>query len=65
MIASKIFFTKGVGQHKEKLQSFELALRDAGIAPYNLVRVSSILPPKCKIVSRKQGLSEKMYISFP
>jgi arginine decarboxylase len=50
-VASKIFLTKGVGRHREKLSSFELALRDAQIAMFNLVRVSSIFPPKCKLVS--------------
>jgi arginine decarboxylase len=55
-VASHLFLTKGVGQHKEKLVSFELALRHAKIAPFNLVRVSSILPPHCKIVSREKGL---------
>lgn len=53
----KVFFTKGVGKHKEKLGSFELALRDAGIEKCNLVKVSSILPPKCKIISREKGLA--------
>lgn len=53
-----MFFTKGVGKHKERLESFELALRDAGIEKYNLVRVSSILPPGCKVVSREAGLKE-------
>lgn len=53
-----MFFTKGVGKHKERLESFELALRDAGIEKYNLVRVSSILPPGCKVVSREAGLRE-------
>ncbi len=56
MVPSKVFLTNGVGRHKEKLASFELALRDAGIAQCNLVSVSSILPPYCKIVSRKKGL---------
>ncbi len=55
-VPKKIFFTKGVGRSTEQLTSFELALRDAGIAPYNLVTVSSILPPQCKIISRKEGL---------
>jgi len=50
------FFTKGRGIHREKLNSFEMALRDAGIAKYNLVRVSSIFPPHCKILSQKQGI---------
>lgn len=52
----KIFLTKGVGVHKEKLASFELALRDAYIAPYNIVRVSSIYPPHCKLISKESGL---------
>jgi len=47
-----------VGTHKEELRSFELALRDAGIEKCNLVHVSSILPPRCKIISRSQGLKE-------
>jgi len=56
MVPKRIFFTKGVGKHKERLTSFELALRDAGIAAQNLVRVSSIFPPQCKLISRKEGL---------
>ena len=50
MVPKRIFFTKGVGKHKERLTSFELALRDAGIAAQNLVRVSSIFPPQCKLI---------------
>ena len=56
MVPKKIFFTKGVGKHKERLTSFELALRDAGVAAQNLVRVSSIFPPQCKLIPRSQGL---------
>jgi arginine decarboxylase len=56
IIPKKIFITKGVGRHKEKLASFEAALRDAGIAPFNIVRVSSILPPGAKILSKSKGL---------
>ena len=55
-LAKKIFLTKGVGVHKEKLSSFELALRDAGIAPFNIVRVSSIYPPYCKLISQEAGV---------
>jgi arginine decarboxylase len=50
-----MFFTKGVGKHRNNLQSFEIALRDAGIEHLNLVYVSSIFPPGCKILSRAQG----------
>lgn len=56
MIPKKMFFTKGVGAHKDKLASFELALRKAGIEKCNLVCVSSIFPPGCKIISREEGL---------
>ncbi len=54
-VPKELFFTKGVGKHREKLTSFELALRSAGIAACNLVRVSSIFPPGCKILSRRTG----------
>ena len=58
LIPKKVFFTKGVGRHKFELQSFELALRDAGIEKFNLVSVSSIMPPGCEIISREEGLKE-------
>jgi arginine decarboxylase len=51
-----MFFTKGVGIHREKLASFELALRDAHIAHLNIVSVSSIFPPDCKIIAIEKGL---------
>lgn len=57
-VPKKVFFTKGVGTHKEELRSFELALRDAKIEKCNLVQVSSILPPQCKIVSINEGIKE-------
>jgi arginine decarboxylase len=56
MVPKRVFLTKGVGKHKERLTSFELALRDAGIASQNLVRVSSIFPPNCKVIPRALGL---------
>jgi arginine decarboxylase len=36
--------------------SFEMALRDAGIAHLNLLKVSSIVPPRCQRVEREEGL---------
>jgi arginine decarboxylase len=51
-----VFLTKGVGKHRERLTSFELALRAAGIAEFNLVRVKSIFPPYCKLISQQEGL---------
>jgi arginine decarboxylase len=58
MVPKKIFFTKGVGRHKHELQSFELALRNASIEKCNLVKVSSIVPPGCKIISKEKGVKE-------
>lgn len=56
MIPTKFFLTKGTGTHKEKLGAFEFALRDAGISSFNLVSVSSILPPNCKKITKEKGL---------
>ncbi len=57
-VPTKIFFTKGVGRHKEYLTSFELALRSAGVEICNLVTVSSIYPVGCKKISKEEGLKE-------
>src|SRR5436305_5572167 len=56
-VPTKAFLTKGVGRHREKLTSFEMALRDAHLANFNLVRLSSICPPHCELVDREEGLS--------
>ncbi|MAT38301.1 MAG: arginine decarboxylase, pyruvoyl-dependent [Ectothiorhodospiraceae bacterium] len=55
-VPQQIFFTKGVGRHKDYLTSFELALRAADVEQQNIVTVSSILPPKCKIIKPKVGI---------
>ncbi len=57
-VPNQVFFTKGVGRHKDYLQSFELALRDAGVERCNLVTVSSILPPGCRRISVAEGLKK-------
>lgn len=57
-VPSKAFFTRGIGRHKNKLQSFELALRDAKIEKLNLVYVSSIYPPKCNLLTLEEGVKE-------
>ncbi len=56
LVPTKVFLTKGVGRHEYRLRSFEDALRAAGVAQQNLVQVSSILPPRCKVISRESGL---------
>jgi arginine decarboxylase len=56
-VPKKVFLTKGVGKDREKLTSFERALRNANIAQFNLVSISSIFPPNCKLISKTEGLS--------
>lgn len=58
LLPARVFLTKGVGRHKYQLKSFEDALRKAGVAQQNLVQVSSILPPRCRVISREKGLQE-------
>ena len=55
-VPRKVFLTKGVGIHAERLNSFEEALRDARISPMNLVKVSSIVPPHCELIDPGGGL---------
>jgi len=55
-VPEKAFLTSGVGIHRERLASFEMALRDARIARYNLVGVSSIFPAGCELVDREEGV---------
>jgi arginine decarboxylase len=58
LVPTRAFFTKGVGTSKDYLASFEDALRDAGIAALNVVTISSIMPPGCKMISKEKGLKE-------
>ncbi len=57
-VPRKIFLTRGVGISKEQLTSFEMALRNAGVGPFNLVSVSSIYPPGCELIAREEGLRQ-------
>ena len=58
LVAKELFLTRGIGVHEDKLTSFEYALRDAGIAGTNIVLISSIYPPKAKLIPRKDGLKK-------
>lgn len=57
LVPRELFLTRGVGRHRHKLRSFELALQDAGIPHQNLILVSSIFPPGCRVLSREEGLT--------
>jgi arginine decarboxylase len=54
-LPTSVFLTKGIGIHRHQLTSFEFALREADIEQQNLVSISSILPPHCKLISREEG----------
>ncbi|MFQ5889573.1 MAG: pyruvoyl-dependent arginine decarboxylase [Gemmatimonadota bacterium] len=56
LVPTKCFLTSGIGVHRERLSSFEMALRDARIAKYNLVNVSSIFPAGCQLIERDRGV---------
>lgn len=42
------FFAKGTSEGFTPLNAFDGALINAGLGDYNLVKVSSIIPPNCK-----------------
>jgi arginine decarboxylase len=46
----KIHLAKGIGIGPTSLSAFDAALNDAGIANYNLLRLSSVIPPETEIV---------------
>jgi arginine decarboxylase len=56
----QIHIATGVGTGPTKLSAFDSALNDAGIANYNLLRLSSVIPPKSDIVIHKDGLKQKL-----
>ena len=51
-----IKLASGVGTGPTKLGAFDAALNDAGVANYNIIRLSSVIPPKTKIVKSKKAL---------
>ncbi|MDZ7689505.1 MAG: pyruvoyl-dependent arginine decarboxylase [Halobacteriales archaeon] len=55
-VPSEVFLVSGVGRHAVPVASFERALRDAGVEPYNIVPVSSILPPDADFVEPHEGV---------
>jgi arginine decarboxylase len=56
-LPTSVFLTKGIGIHRHQLTSFEYALRDADIEQQNLVAISSILPPRCRLIAREEGIA--------
>lgn len=55
----RIVVTRGTGEGKTKTAAFDRALWDAGIANYNLIRLSSVIPENSDIVVEKSERNEK------
>lgn len=50
--------SSGIGTGPTKLSAFDAALNHAGVANYNLVRLSSVIPPESKIVVHNKPLQD-------
>jgi arginine decarboxylase len=55
----KISVTFGTGEGKTKIAAFDRALWDAGIANYNLIRLSSVIPEGADVVIGKADMNNK------
>lgn len=56
----EIHVGSGVGTGPTKLSAFDAALNDAGIANYNLLVLSSVIPPKSDIIIHDGHIEAKM-----
>lgn len=57
-LPTHFYITSGIGVDSDALVSFDKALIDANISNYNLLKISSILPPNCiqsKSISKEFG----------
>lgn len=57
----EIPITSGTGTGRTELAAFDAALFDAGIANYNLVHLSSIVPEGCRLVRHKLDRNQMEY----
>ncbi|CAH0127772.1 pyruvoyl-dependent arginine decarboxylase [Roseomonas sp. CECT 9278] len=48
-----IVIARGVGRGPTEMAAFDAALRDAGVADYNLLYLSSVIPPGSRIERRR------------
>ena len=60
LVPRRVFITRGVGVHKEQLTSRELAMTDAGVEKMNMIKASSIIPPRCQFISVREGKEQLM-----
>lgn len=55
----KIYIASGLGSGPTKLAAFDSALNHAGVANYNLLRLSSVVPPKSEIIKSGSPIPEE------
>ena len=54
-----IHLASGIGTGPTKLAAFDAALNDAGVANFNLLRLSSVIPPKSNIIIEDNKVPSK------
>ena len=50
-----VILTSGVGSGSRDIVAFDAALRDAAIADFNIIKVTSIVPPQVPVYIMKKG----------
>jgi arginine decarboxylase len=56
-----IYLTYGTGEAPTELSAFDAALFDTGIANYNLIRLSSVIPDNSKIIEGKIDWNQREF----
>ncbi|HKU18861.1 MAG TPA: pyruvoyl-dependent arginine decarboxylase [Candidatus Saccharimonadales bacterium] len=56
----QIHVGSGIGAGPTTLAAFDSALNDLGVANYNLLRLSSVIPPKTSIIVHNGRISQKL-----
>src|SRR3954464_13500408 len=55
-VPSRVFFSRGVGVHKIQRVAMQRAMQDAGVENLNLLKVSSVVAPRCEVITAQKGL---------
>lgn len=55
LVPTAVFLTSGIGVADHPLTSRENAMTAAGVEKVNMLKASSIIPPRCPIISKEQG----------
>ena len=52
----QIHLSSGIGTGPTKLSAFDAALNHAGVANFNLIRLSSVIPPKSELIVHEDSI---------